>query len=59
MQTPTQMNAPSTFHSRKVDGFIAAAPATNGTNVRTIGTNRPEATAMPPCFSKKACALSR
>ena len=39
--------------------LIAAAPATNGTKVRTIGTKRPDTTAMPPCFSKNACALSR
>ena len=37
-----------------VDAFIVAAPATNGTNVRTIGTKRPDTTAMPPCFSKNA-----
>ena len=27
---------------------IEPAPATNGTNVRTIGTNRPSTTALPP-----------
>ena len=38
---------------------ISAAPATNGTNVRTIGTNRPRMTALPPYFSKNSCARFR
>ena len=38
---------------------ICAAPATNGTNVRTIGTNRPRTIAFPPYCSKKAWARSR
>ena len=35
---------------------ISAAPATNGTNVRTIGMKRPRTMALPPCRSKNSCA---
>ena len=38
---------------------IEPAPATNGTNVRTIGTQRPSTTALPPYLSKNACACAR
>ena len=36
--------------------LISAAPATNGRNVRTIGTNRARTTALPPCVSKNSWA---
>ena len=42
--------------ARTTRGVICAAPATNGTNVRTIGTKRPRMTALPPYCSKNACA---
>src|SRR5258705_7699826 len=31
--------------------FIAPTPATNGANVRMMGTNLAMITALPPCFS--------
>ena len=45
--------------ARTTPVVICAAPATNGTNVRTIGTKRPRMIALPPYCSKKACARSR
>src|SRR5262249_11216681 len=53
---PTQAAAPIRLKNANAGGRIAAAPATNGTNVRTIGTNRPRMIALPPYSSKNACA---
>src|SRR5712671_2455038 len=55
----THDTAPTMLYSTKEAVVICAAPATNGTNVRTIGTKRPRMTAFPPYCSKKACARSR
>src|SRR5439155_8772029 len=51
--------APTMLYSTNGVVVICAAPATNGTNVRTIGTKRPRMTAFPPYCSKKVCARSR
>ena len=42
--------------ARTRDTTSPPTPATNGTNVRTIGMNRASTIALPPCRSKNSCA---
>src|SRR5213078_1910553 len=55
----TQATAPARLYITNEVVVICAAPATNGTNVRTMGTKRPRITALPPYCSKNTCARSR
>src|SRR5580700_5341142 len=57
-ETHPPRRAREVVDEKRGDG-ISAAPATNGTNVRTMGTNRPRITALPPYCTKNTCARRR